>query len=81
MANAPVFRPGRLSFELGGELTKLRPGFQILRVVERLVADGDDFDGVGFAEVFDLQLAAGLAIGPGEIGKGDVLADGGAVGH
>src|SRR5690606_40129992 len=51
------------------------PRLEIFRIVQRLVADRCDLHRVGFAEILDQKLAALLAIGPGQVGERDVLAD------
>src|SRR5688572_25939191 len=90
MKEAPALRPGLFSFrEISRRATPgpwltsrqpSRPRLQVLRIVERLVADCGHFDWVGLAEIFDDQLSAFLAIGPGQVGERDVLADGRAIG-
>jgi hypothetical protein len=49
---------------------------QVFGVVERLVADCGDLDQIGLIEIFDIQIAADLAIIPWQIGERDLDAYG-----
>src|SRR3984957_21312915 len=49
------------------------PRLQVLRIIERFVANCRNLDRIGLGEIFDIQLAAELAIVPRQIGERDIL--------
>ena len=63
------------------KIGNLTPRLQVLRVVERRVANACHLNRIALGEILHLQLAADLRILLRQIGKDDVLANRRAVGN
>src|SRR5215468_5314316 len=78
MARKPRRALGRAGSLCPGARSTSR--FEVFRIVERLVADGNDLNRIDIGEILYRQLAALLAVTPRQIRKHNVFADRWAIG-